>query len=399
MIAFEEFISSCVFIHDDTDSSAGVDWDQHGTNPFLLGPPVCVVDSIEGFGDTYLDYLRNLGALPETIIIPSQDTTDLTENLLSDRVARAKCKYFLDRGLDISVFYSDESKKRLNTLFTDRCCVSRIHPSPESFSLANDKLTIHSLLEDTVVPVPNSLICSSINDLQYFYSQVRSYYPTILIKKHHWNTITISTEKDINRLGAELDFPVIAEVAYSVKSSPVSHNLIWKGKTHHLFLLLQHIQDLKHAGNGIPTNLPPSVCNQIIEYSQMVMERVSNFSGVFGIDFIITTNNELIVVDVNPRFNSSTYPFYFLFKQGVDPENTFAKYGYTKCSIKNFNSIFFDDDFLAYSRDSQEGIVLYSPSFDQSQGLVKKLSYLCVAKEQSRLLKLEKTLLAIVNKR
>ena len=394
--SFEDFILSCVFMHDDTDSSAGVDWDQHGTNPFLLSPSACVVDTLEGFGEPYLDYLHSLGALPETLIIPNHKSASLVDNLLTDKRALRKLKHLLvvDR-FDLSVFYPDEDKGKLASALLGENSESRIHPSRSAFSQANDKLHTRDLLRKTKVPIPEGAVCFSVEDLQYFYRQVCQTYPKVLVKKHHWDTQPLCSHEDIAKSGGSLEFPVIAEVAYPVKCSPVSHNLVWRGEVHHLFVVMQKVESLRHAGNVSPTNLSAPMTGRIAEYSRMVIEQVPEFSGVFGIDFIITTNDLLIAVDVNPRFNSSTYPFYFLQRMGLNLENTFAKYGFTKCSMKDLSSLYLHESLMPFSRIMGEGIVLYSPAFDRSRQMVTKFSYVCVSKTSEKLLHLEGTLLKI----
>ena len=310
-----DFISSCVFVHDDTDASQGVDWDQHGTNPFLLGANICVVSSLEGFGDIYLNYLYDLGALANSIIVPKDDGKSLVENLLADQQTFHRLKRMIDIDkLDVSFFYTDKCHAKLGiALFGDRD-QSRIHPSKDAFLQANDKVQMRRTLKDTGIPIPEGIICDSTEDLLYFYNQIENRFPRILVKKYHWDTLSFSSRDDIFKSMGTLKFPVIAEVAYPIKCSPVSHNLAWKDKVSHLFIVMQKVKGMKHAGNTVPTNIPTHLCDRIKDYSAQIIAQVRGFSGVFGVDFVITLDDQVIAVDINPRFNSSTYPFYFLQK-------------------------------------------------------------------------------------
>jgi len=397
--AFEDFIFKCVFIHDDTDSSAGVDWDPHGTNPFLLGPRYCVVDTLVGFGEPYLDYLRDMGILPSTLIIPEHVTDSLTDNLLMDRQQLTELERIVrTNDLHFSVFYSDHKKEQLAATVMDGPYESRIHPSLRAFSIGNDKLRMRSLLENTSVPIPEGAICQSAQDVLHFFDQAQSRFPKILIKKHHWDTVTLGSRSEAEAFGLSpaVEYPVLAEVAYPVRCSPVCHNLVWQGGITHLFTVMQHIRDLRHAGNLTPTEVPNAVLDRMAECCEKIIEHVPGFSGVFGVDFILTKDDQLLAVDVNPRFNSSTYPFFFLQRMGADLETTCARYGFKTCTVPNLSHIFLDDRFVPFDRKRLEGCVIYAPAFDRSNQMVTKVSYLCVAPNHSSLSLLEDRIVSIL---
>ena len=394
---FEDFISSCLFIHDDTDSSAGVDWDQHGTNIFLLGAKSCVVDSLDGFGDEYIEFLKRLDCFPENIFIPYQITGDLICDLLLDVDTNSRLlNLYRKRNFDISVFYSAEAKSKVLSLFKKEEISPVIHPTNESFMQGNNKLFMRSIIEKNNIPIPPGSICNSLEDILYFYLHVCRSFPSILIKKHHWDTKVISSQNEIRSL-IDLEYPVIAEVKYPHKASPVSHNLIWKEGFEHQFIVLQDIKNFRHAGNIIPTHLSDKVNDKIVEYSQIIASLIPGFFGVFGIDFIITSDDNIMVVDINPRFNSSTYPFYFMLRMGINLNGCYAKYGFTNCSIKNLSSIFKHRHLPFFNRDTKEGILLYSPAYFRNTNRVEKLSYLIVAHCPEKVRHLEQLLCMAIN--
>lgn len=386
---FEDFISSCLFIHDDTDSSAGVDWDQHGTNTFLLGAKSCVVDSLDGFGEDYIEFLKRIDCFPENIFIPYHKTDDLISNLLLDENVNSKLlSLYRKLGFDISVFYSEEAKLKVLSLFKQEKISPVIHPINDAFVLGNNKIFMRSIIEKNNIPIPPGSICYSLEDILYFYFHVYRSFPDILIKKHHWDTKVISSENEIRSL-TDLEYPVIAEVKYPHKASPVSHNLVWKEGFEHQFIVLQDIKNFRHAGNIIPTHLSDEKNDEIIEYSQIIASLIPGFLGVFGIDFIITLDDKIMVVDINPRFNSSTYPFYFMLRMGINLKGCYAKYGFKNCSIKNLSSLFKYKHLPFFNRETKEGILLYSPAYFRKTNRVEKLSFLIVATCPEQIYRLE----------
>ena len=303
MSLFEDFISSCAFIHDDSIGSrpqvVDSDWDLHGTKPFLLGSQVCVARSLEGFGNYYLEYLDSLDSLPKVLIIPRHQEHSLLFSLLNDDLALNQLKtVVLEKKLDISTYYSNSMNVALISKLTTQDFSPSNHPPVTGFSLANDKIRIHTLLRDARIPTPLGTVCSCLQDLRHFYNQVRQRCSKILVKKGHWDTLVINNRDDIERFAESIEFPVLSEIAYPVKLSPVCHNLVWKGTVCHLFTLLQVIQDFHWKGNKILSDLPPDIDKQIKDYSYLIIEQISQYSGVFGIDFIITPDDELYVVDI-----------------------------------------------------------------------------------------------------
>src|SRR5262249_18050727 len=136
----------------------------------------------------------------------------------------------------------------------------------------------------------------------------------IILKPGHRNLVVLESKHPLGKNHLSVSYPVIAEAVYDVQISPVSQAIRWKEETAYLFTLAQKIANFHFIGN---TTLPRewiSLEPKCIELLEKVYALFPEHTGVFGVDFILTNENELLVVDVNPRFNSSTYPFYFLQK-------------------------------------------------------------------------------------
>lgn len=383
-----DLVKSCAFVHDDF-AEPGLqlksDWDLYGTKPFLLGADVCVARGLQCFGESYLQYLDGLKCIPSTIITPVDYSKPLIIALLQDPIACSNLrKSVQNKQLHLSPYYSNSTTDHLLSRLASPEFVPLAHPGSSVFAKANNKIEMRCLLEKEGIPIPYGVVCSSAEELGQFYNSVKHKYSRILLKKDHWRSLIISTSEEIENL-SEFEFPLTAEIVYPVRCSPVSHNVMWHNQFQHLFILEQSIHQFHYSGNRLPTDISDRTKERISEFSRAVLEKLPNYSGICGIDFIITQSDELLVVDVNPRFNSSTYPFYFLVRMAMKLEEIHADYSYTRCNLANLDKIFLDSEFLPFSRETGEGIFIFAPVLDPQKGIIVQLSYLCVGKTEKRL--------------
>ena len=401
----DEFIESCFFIHDDildelrTDTGE-LNWDQFGTNSFFLGARACAVDTLDGFGEPYLDYLHSLNCLPETIIIPVHQTHSLVENLLMDQTAleqlRAVCRR---EHLNISSFYSDEGKdfEKLIAYLSEDDYLPLLYPSKTAFQCGNDKLFMRTLMVNAGLAVPSGAICSSLEELHRICKHHREQGSLTLLKKMHWQTQAVAHEEMLKRC-AKLEFPLIAEKAYHYVCSPVAHYIALKNQAAYLFSMNQIIENWHHYGNELPHKLSQKVLAQMAECSSAIIRLLPDYEGIIGIDYIVTPEDNVLAVDVNPRFNSSTYPLCFLLRMGIDLASVYVRYRFARVPVENVSKVFTDRDFIAFNPRKSEGILMLSPVFNFAGGFVTRFLYLIVAKNPTDLARFENTLLNLVEK-
>lgn len=400
------FLKSCFFLHDDViselkDNHDNLIWDQYSTNPLFLGVDTCVVDSLAGFGDSYLEYLDKLKCLPNEIIIPSHKKPSLLENLLTDEAALSNLRYIAqNKKLNISSFYSDKEKNfeaLIKTLAKDYY-LPRLIPSKLGFIKCNDKIYAREQFEKSGVPIPDGLVCYSQKELLDFWKYCKKNDYFALVKKYHWQTQFIKQDSDISRVKVD-DFPVIIERGYDVKDSPVSHFLVWENKFALLFVAGQVVENWKHYGNALPHNINAGNYKKISEYSRAIAEQISEYEGILGVDFLITNRDEIFAIDLNPRFNSSTYPLQFLKRMNVDLNKTYMRYYSLHCQVHNLSDIFKDEYFIKYDPITKEGIILMTPFYDFNKDCVTKFFYLIVANSSLRLQALEDSLTGILKRK
>lgn len=401
---FGQFVAQCAFIHDDVsedmvDEEGNLDWDQYATNPFLLGAQVCAVDTLAGFGDEYIDYLASLAAVPREIVIPSHRHPSLVANLLSeDRCISRLQKEIQSRKLHVSSFYSDSAMgfDALLQKVSSSTHTPRLYPSASVFEQANDKVAIRTILEEHGIALPEGMTCWSESDLRYFF-KVRRKYPGVLAKKIHWATRPIVNEQDIDEVVRDLKFPIVVETCYEdVVATPVSHYIRWHSKCEHLFTLEQVIVHWQHYGNKSAGLFTVESQETIADKSFEILSVLSDYEGVLGFDFIITKEGEVLPVDVNPRFNSSTYPCYFLQRLGYKLERSFFVMRVVDEEIASLSSLLLDPDFVRLTPDSP-GMFLYNPVWDFERCLVHKFTYLCLGDTAEELDRYESALRDVIS--
>lgn len=403
MSLLADLVSSCAFIHDDIDPQlvdefGNHDSDQFSTNPILLGAKVCVVDTLDGFGEQYLQYLSDVGGMPSQVLIPHHRVSSLVANLISDNQCLSKLNEIIQRDrLHISSFYSSHELnfEGLISKLASPLHTPMLYPPITQFENLNDKVKARILLESKSLPIPEGTICYSATDLTGFWKSRRRF-PKMLIKKVHWDTYLISKEKELEEILHKLKYPVVAETYYEgVVSSPVSHFIKWRDKADYLFSLEQTLVKLKHFGNRLPLFLPLPIENQIKQIGIDLISGIQGYFGVAGLDFILTDDNELLIIDLNPRFNASTYPCHFLINQGYEMRGHFVTMRAIEVKVDSLSSIFCDTRFMPL-KNQNPGMFLYNPVWDFGRREVFKLTYLCVANSPEELSLLEKKMLGII---
>lgn len=402
MDLMSNFAKSCIFIHDDragiTDLS-GCDWDQYGTRPLLLGVNSCVSGKEDALGQVYREYRDRLFGMPEHHIEIETSGQPLLTALRSSTKAKEKLKQLLEnKYIGISSYYSGASIAHDFSEIFPEDPTPRIFPTSEVYEIANDKITAWQLLRRNGLPVPQAEVCMSLDDLRRYVRFAEKHGNRVIVKSDHWNIHALSSTDELDKL-LDLDYPVLVEPEYGVCCSVVSHNLIWNGRQQHLFTIQQVIHNFEHFGNFIPIDRDyEDAKNEVSELSSAISDLLRGLNGVIGIDYIITSEGKVLIVDLNPRLNSSTYPFEYVMGKGVDLFVKQVRYGFTRCRIQELGDLLQDKQFHHYDPQRDEGVIIFSPFFDYDQERITMLSYIIVAQDRRRCQALRKSLLHMVDR-
>jgi len=188
----------------------------------------------------------------------------------------------------------------------------KIIPTIVPFSILNERQKVWELLKSENISMPIGEICNSLNEVKNFLiSCKRQGFRGCIIKQGHRNKLQVVDEVGLNKISLQTNYPVLVEAIYDCKLSPVAQVVRWKRRTSTLFVLDQNIKEFHHYGNEFPSKISTAHMRSISQLANEIASIFQDYEGVLGVDFILTEDNKLLVVDVNPRFNSSTYPFYF----------------------------------------------------------------------------------------
>jgi len=385
----DNFVRSCAFIHDDWLPEGGLpDWGQYFNNPFILGAEVCVSGNLSGFGEPYIEYLRSLDSFPKHVIVPHMQSNDLVSSLLDDAEALAELKALVaDKQLDISAFYNrvGGGLDRLQQILTSDEHTPAIYPPQQPFLDANKKLALSRHATAAGVPYPEFAACESLEDVKHFFSQHAE--SGIILKQNHRNILRIKSVSAVDEAADNLHFPLLAEAEYPFTLTPIVNMIMWQGQAEPLFTINQLINEhWHHRGNETLKNLPATQEYVMIQYTRRIAEQMDGFIGPIGLDYIITPDDKILLVDINPRFCSSTYPFYFLERMGYDLREVYSRFRLVQCSLNTLTELFSDPDFVPLQPPTADGIFMYDPViYDHTEKPVNYFCHVLVAETPDRL--------------
>lgn len=397
----EKLIDACAFLHDDWTDTEGVGgWGQYTTNPLLLSPPVCITSPLEGFGEHTITHLRALGAFAGEIIQPAWVTNDLAYNLAQDQTAMRLLKRTMQsEGLHISTFYNDPERQipQLAKALSTADHQVRVYPAQDDFIYAYNKLNFDRFTEG--VPTPESALCTTLDELLAFANGPRSY-PGLVVKMGHRDIQFIEKPSAVEGMAHHFAFPLRAETAYPLASSPIVHAVRFQGQCYPLFVIDQYVRDWLHWGNGSPAVATAAERQAIIAYTLEIGEQLGGYEGVFGVDYILTEDHEIYAVDINTRFCTSTYPYALLVSNGFNPDHVHTRFRLVPCRLDSLDDLTTDPAFTPLRAGKAHGTFLYCPvSYREFEHPVHYLNYVCVGETQADCLAVEAELLALIERK
>jgi hypothetical protein len=353
---FEKFVESCAFIHDDIITHWTHDVDEFARHALCLAPTVAVVDSVDGFGSRYSQYLDELGLWAKLIIVPRPYKASCLDALLKDTSSLATLKAQVQgKRTDISLFYSDriEEINLLISAISTEQFRPRIWPDPSLFCRINDKATAHQFLTELGIPTASAQIVRNAEEMQSF----RSAHPAgIFVKPRHHETVLM---EQVDHSPVELRFPVLAEArVQAVSFSPVSCWIQHQGESAYLGTTVQLLQGTEYQGNIRDSSLiPKDVEGKLIQFCTTISDALPGHQGPAGIDAVVTEDGDVVVVDFNLRFNSSTYLLYLIHHLGL-PSETVVDYREYKCDLGSMDDL---GSTLSLQGDPVTGILALGP--------------------------------------
>jgi hypothetical protein len=350
----QEFIDTHVFIHDDVLPHWADDADEYARHPLALSPPAVVVDRLAGIGPRYLATLQSHGLAGGTVIEALGPSASTLENLLGNEPAMVALASAIAAGHDISLFYADRIPliEELLASLSSRGVGAVVHPDPASFVEYNDKIRAHALMSSLGLPVPRAEVLEGRADVA---ALLRHSPAGVFVKPSHHETsfVTASTLHTVPVRMA----PTLVEVAVTdVVASPVTNWIRWGGQTATIGIAEQLLHGPAFAGNFYDGSSFDKTGGRLRDIASTLGADLQSHVGPAGFDSVLTSNGDLYVVDLNLRFNSSTYMFYLIGKLGL--ADSLVKYVEVACDLESLDEL---PTSLPWPSRTDSGVIALGP--------------------------------------
>lgn len=277
--------------------------DEHSGHPLLCAESVVLTD-LRFYGQAALNRLNELGLVASEVL--SIDT--------QQRLGSAE----LEVAISLSESMGSPQRSRISYFYPSRELLPNQEsmtstPEADLFDVWNNKQATRQRLVEMGVPTPHGVNAESRQDVLEFMSQTWDRWILKSESSHPWILAEANDFETLEDFGD--GHWVIEQVVQTPLGSP-SPNLTWlisNDKSEpaiFLFAADQRINanDFSHGGNRFPTTLHPDLVEACQRSAAPVLEELRGIDSVIGIDFIFDQDWQPVVVDVNPRFNSCTFP-------------------------------------------------------------------------------------------
>ena len=298
---FEAYIKETIFYHYDgwTDDPL----DEHSAHP-SLHPLSLALTSLRNVGAAHVQLLRSQDLMGTTIEVPvdkrlqSDEIVSFIENQAESHEVRKR----------VSLFYNADDSLDFAALGL------RQSPELHLFRQWNNRQSSRKLIDNLGVPQPRGCAVSSIDDVNEFVSNVNGPW---IAKTYDRHPMRIETTDEVLKIFSpwpEGDWTIEEHVATGIIT--VTPNLTWlvseeiDPKPIFMFASDQLLSpgSLNHCGNRFPSTLSEDLIQKCADIAAPILSSLLRIDSVVGIDFVFNQDDEPLVVDVNPRFNSSTFP-------------------------------------------------------------------------------------------
>jgi len=350
-VSLNDFVQSHAFLHDDSTPAAA--FDEYSLHPVLLGAAVVVTNSARYCGPRYRKHLGALGAWPGQVIEPHEISLSPTSNMVNDARALDTLASAMKRGsLELSTFYHDTPHlPQLAALLEQRGVQAAVHPTPGLPSKCAARSDAMALLQQYGVPTLPGAACNQSQDIAHMAGR----FGRVLIKEDGGVPILYNAGDFCPTPRA---FPVYVEQFVQVLSSP---NIQWMSGRGIGALVVcdQIVTDFKHVGNRAMDVHAVGEQLKAVETGLAAICAAFDFIGPIGLDAVIDDAGKLFIVDINARFNSCTYPQFFLRSLGMAS----APFIYESVELRTqlLDDVFFDNRFIRFDHEGA-GSLLVGPA-------------------------------------
>jgi hypothetical protein len=385
------FLDAVVTLHDDRLMSVEDDRDHYARHTLLLPVAATVLNSLDGHGESVLRRIDDFRGGPVQDRILASDPTDsllvaLTrdEHLISELAV-----VFEQRRLAISPFYADRRElHEIRGLIASRAGYRpELIPSTESFKALNDKIAAKERLVGLGIKTPPHALADSHADVQ---AALRTVGRPLVVKHDHEEIWMVLSDEQARAL-PDRAFPAIVEAFIAPRFSPIAHWLQYHGERRLLFVVGQRLSGMVHTGNYSLTALSAEALSDVSQTGERLLDSEPKFEGVIAVDFIADGRGQMWAVDVNPRFNASTYAFAALCLRGYSGA---ASYQELDVNLPSLADLVGHHAFPGLQGEDGPGCLLFGPVLSPTGG-VRRFCILTLAGTLGEALNIERVVIAL----
>lgn len=262
---------------------------------------------LNNYPDTdYLNYLLSIGIGTPNILIPSVKANCLSDRILKDQQL---LKYLNQQNpLILQPYISTPAEAKIAKLINATYNAA----PPELTAQINNK---HYLL--SISPTLEYKTANSATVIEIAKQQLKKHQQIVISGVQSYGGIEISPINNTNDLikFKNRNQQYLITKKYKTLNSPNIQYQINPNQIQELGITDQILDDkLKYQGNLYPSK--SQQLEKIRHYSYILCQKLqaAGYKGILGIDFIETIDNELFIVDINARTNTSSFGLHVLKK-------------------------------------------------------------------------------------
>jgi len=234
----------------------------------------------------------------------------------NDEVVTALVKQILDEQGEL-LFNVFEATSEFTLAADDR--IKIIGPDPQIALSMNNKLYQYEMAAQLNVPTPQGAVCSGLSEALDFaeeiFSRGHKAFVTSAYSAGGSNSIVVSTSEEIkSRFKGEEQGLLVTEFVEHRHDPTVLGIVAGEGDVYIASVADQNIQGTRFMGSTFPTVLGEDVVLRLKDITRTVGNHMGSqgYRGVFGCDYIVDGQGEILFIEVNAR------------KQGTTMETTLA---------------------------------------------------------------------------
>jgi hypothetical protein len=290
----DDYIRSHAFLHDDYWSDVEGDTDELSAHPTLASPPLVVSARSASSSSDLSTLVKIPGASP------------VLELLKNPRALEKVTSTIVEHHLDISAFYADNSGlEEIASRAAQLGWRPRIHPVPSMYASRVHHASNLELLAGLSKDFPTSVLAS---DPQAISAAFERLGPNVFLKSIDSRTVEVTTFREVLGFAEQQGYPIVVQAKIASETSFIFQWIQWKGRSRPLFIAEQILDGSHHAGNLYSAPAENRLAHEYHELFDACLTLMPDWVGPAAIDFVVSSEKAAIPIDLNARFNSSTFP-------------------------------------------------------------------------------------------